>query len=552
MLRVFFSLRMTAALLLLLAAALGSITAFEAADTPPGQYGGTYHLYGSWWFAALLGLIFLNLFGSFFTRRLRRRWGNLLLHIGLGLVLGGAFLSWRLAERGMVYLSSGQQANALMVSDRLWIERENPDGELTRIELPRSSEPNRDSIHLLDEEAGGTRLLSFLPHALVTHVPRPATEGSGVPAVMFNIGKPHGGQELLLAGGFQEEAEVAGLRVILAPPGVVADQQPALVFRTPTEEEVVPLNLPEDIGRTFNVLAFELEILEYAPEFKVGQPTDLDRQATNPALLLGIHTEAGGADTVRVFSRFPGFSRPEVPELTDVTFVMPSRPSRRLHIYPDSHGTWRFTFLDESEIVTNTVTPGDTFFVGQGARLPMAVKELLANAEVVPRVVPSPEGPAVVGLELGSSDESIWLIEDGPDVLVPTGDGQTATLRLVHTVPLPFWIRLDDAARAFYPNSSIPRVYTSSLRIGTSPDISGPTQTLETNAPLSYQGWHIYQSEYGEDDGRSWSGLLLAKDPGAPVAGVGVLLFLVGILVRAGAQVSSQRFRAPSRHRGAE
>jgi hypothetical protein len=536
MIRMFFSLRTTAVLLLVLAGVLGSITAFEAADTPPGQYRGTYHMYGSWWFAALLMLFFLNLLGSLLRRRMRR-WGeNLFLHSGLGLVLLGAFFSWRCAERGMVYLSQGQQSNALEVSDRLWIEREAPDGELTRIELPRWREPQRDSLPLLNEEAGGIRLLSFFPHARVDHVPRPVTKGSGVPAIMFTIVTPHGGHELLLAGGFQEEAEVEGLRVILAPSGVQADQQPLLVVRTPTEEEVVPLDLPEDVGRTFSVVTFELEILEYAPEFTVGQPADLERPATNPALLVGIYTEDGAADTVRVFSRFPGFSRPQVPGLTDVTFVMPSRPSRRLHVYPDSLDTWRFAFSGEGETVTNTMAPGDTFFVGQGARLPMAVKALMADAEVVPRVASSLEGPAAVGLELESSDEPIWLIKDGPDVLVPTEDGQTAILRLVHTAPLPFWIRLDEATRGFYPNSSIPRVYASSLRVGTTPETYGSAQTLETNAPLSYRGWRIYQSDYGENDGRSWSGLQLAKDPGAPMAGVGVLLLLLGILVRAGRQ----------------
>jgi hypothetical protein len=531
---------------------LGSITAFEAVDTPPGKYPGTYHMYGSWWFAALLGLVFLNLLGSLFTRRLRRSAESLFLHVGLGLMLVGAFLSWRFAERGMVYLAQGQQSNALETSDRLWIEREAPDGELTQIELPRSSKPSRESTDPFEGEAGDIKLLSFFPHARVTHIPRPVPEGSGVPAGTFNIVTQHGGHELLLAGGFQEEAEVAGLRVILAPPDVQADHQPALVVRTQTEEEIVPVELPADIGRTFSVLAFEVEILEYAPEFKVGQPADLNKPATNPALLLAMQADTGTADTVRVFSRFPGFSKPELPELTDVTFVMPSQPGRRLHVYPDSDDAWRFTFMGEGEPITNTVAPGDTFFIGQEASFPMAVEELLADAEVVPQVVPSHEGPAAAMLELESSDEPIWLVEDGPDVLVPSEDGQTATLRLVHTMPLPFWIRLDEATQVLYPNSSIPQIYASSLRMGTSPDSYAPAQTLETNAPLSSHGWRIYQSEYGVSNGRTWSGLQLAKDPGAPMAGVGGLMLLLGILVRAGIRIFFPRFKPPFRHQGTQ
>jgi hypothetical protein len=506
MIRTFFSPRTTAVLLIVLAAVLGSITAFEALDAVEGEYRGTYHMYGSWWFALLLGLVFLHLIGSFPTRRMRRRWEYLSLHLGLGLVLVGAFFSWRFAERGMMYLSRGQQSNLIEVSDQLWIERESPDGELTRLALGRSRGSNRYAIHPSDNGADEITLVSILPHALVTHVPQPATTGSGVPAITFDIVTPHGNHELLMAGGFQDEAEVAGLRVVLAPPWIPVDQQPALVVQTQTEKEILPLNLPEDLS---------------AP-------------ATNPAVLLGIQTTDGEADTVRVFSRFPGFDRPQVPGLTSITFMMPSRPGRRLHVYLDSLATWRFVFFGDGETVTNTVTQGDTFFVGQGAHLPMVITTLMANAEVIPRVAPSHDGPAAVRLEMDSIDEPVWLVEDGPDVLVPTKDGRNETLRLVHTAPLPFWIRLEEATRSFYANSSIPRVYASSVRTGTSPEFYGPAQIVETNAPLSSEGWRAYQSEYGDHDGQPWSGLLLAKDPGAPMAGAGVLVLLLGILVRAG------------------
>ena len=482
----------------------------------------------------MLGLIFLHRVGAFFTRRMRQRLETLSLHIGLGLVLAGAFFSWRFSERGIMYLSQGQQSNLIEVNDRLWIAREAPNGELIRAELPRFGEANRNAIHQPIIGAGEAKLLSFFPHARVDHVPRPVPRGTGVPAVIFDIVTPHGDHELLLAGGFQDEAEVAGLRTVLAPPEVPADRRPALIVQTPTEERALSLSLPEDIGKTLRALEFELEILDYAPAFRVGHPSDLNDTETNPALLLSIRSTDGAADTVRLFSRFPGFARPQVPGLADITFVMPSRPSRRLHIYPDSLATWLFAFVGEGETVTNVVASGDTFFIGQGARLPMVVKSLLQDAEVIPRVASAEEGPAAAMVAIESSDEPVWLVEDGPDVLVPTGDGGTETWRLVHTEPLPFWIRLDKAERAFYPNSSIPRVYASTVRIGVSPNADGSPQIVETNKPLSSHGWRAFQSEYGDGDGRPWSGLLLAKDPGAPMAGLGVLVLLLGILVRAG------------------
>ncbi len=529
------SLRLTVLLLLILSAVLGLLTALEATDRSAGQ-GGAYHLYGSWWMATLLGLLFANIVGFLFTKRMRRKPAVFLMHVGLSVLLIGAFLSWKLASRGMIYLAEGQNGNELTVSGKLWVEIAKPDGAVERVELTELKKHEKVTSAFLAEGIGEITLSRFYEHSKVTDKARPSSGGPGVPAVTFAIPTPHGEHEFLLAEGLTEHAEISGVRVALEAPSTDRDDQPFLLLKTEEGQDRVGLDLTADVGRVLHILDHKIVILEYDPEFRVGRPADLSRSPTNPALLVELDTESVAPETMRVFSRFPGFLPIKSPGVIELLFVMPLPSQKELRLYPVSDQGWRFTFKSLEEDFKGTVALGDTFFLptGAGGLAPIVVRSLLDSAEVFPEVIEASDGPAAVRLELHGMSEWIWLVVDGPEVVLPTADQQTQfTLKLTNALPLPFRITLQDAQREDYPNSTTPRIFRSNLRFGEEVGEFGDVQELETNAPISHKGWMIYQAEYGKADGYSWSGLEIARDPGAPVVAVGVGLLFLGFFVHA-------------------
>ena len=55
------------------------------------------------------------------------------------------------------------------------------------------------------------------------------------------------------------------------------------------------------------------------------------------------------------------------------------------------------------------------------------------------------------------------------------------------------------------------------------------TKTIEVNDPLSWRGWHFYQSSFREED-PTWSGIQVVRDPGFPIVFAGFLMIGLGVI----------------------
>jgi len=55
-------------------------------------------------------------------------------------------------------------------------------------------------------------------------------------------------------------------------------------------------------------------------------------------------------------------------------------------------------------------------------------------------------------------------------------------------------------------------------------------QDIRVNKPLSFGGYHFFQSSYDKDK-LKWSGLQVAKDPGVPVVYAGFVMLMAGLMV---------------------
>ena len=535
MLRTLTSPRTTTILLILVAAVLAVITVLEAADATPRPSGSTYHLYGSWWMVGLLGILFLQLGACLLRRRLLHSPALLTAHLGLGLLLVGALLTARSSERGMVYLAENEQTNVLQSPGQLWIDAARNEEVVARTRLQGIQRDAPGKSYEI-EGVGPGSLVRFVASSRVRNTLRSREDEIGVPGVSLDVATPHGAHEVVLAQGWADEAEIGSMRVVLGSSEGATPTEPSLSVTLDGEESVHPVMLPSDIGRSIKVGSLVATVLDYTPNFKVGG-IERDGPPVNPALRVILAAPGSAPETLWVFSRFPGFARPTTPGVRGVEFVMPDAAGESLFLYQDA-GSWRYRYVGDGRESEGTFAEGDTFFISPtpAVRVPMVVRQLLARSEVVPEVESAPDAPtapAAVLLAFDRFEEPLWLIEGGPEVVVPGNDGESRALSLTSARALPFWIALNHAHREDYPNSTIPRAYESSIRIGMSPDSFGEPFVVKTNAPGRFGGWRIYQAEFGTGDDTAWSGLQVARDPGALVALIGVTLLTIGVAAHA-------------------
>lgn len=91
-------------------------------------------------------------------------------------------------------------------------------------------------------------------------------------------------------------------------------------------------------------------------------------------------------------------------------------------------------------------------------------------------------------------------------------------------LPLPFQVQLVDFQIDYYEDGMSPKQYTSQLLV------DGQPMETSVNHPCSYQGYHIYQSDY-DHLGLQYSVLKVVSDPWLPLVYVGMALLVIGAIL---------------------
>jgi hypothetical protein len=93
-------------------------------------------------------------------------------------------------------------------------------------------------------------------------------------------------------------------------------------------------------------------------------------------------------------------------------------------------------------------------------------------------------------------------------------------------------LRLDQFVAKEYPHSRIPAAYESRLTVR-SRNGSQRKATVAMNAPVTIQGYVLYQSSFGRDPetGQVFTVLSLSRDPGTPVLYAGFGVLITGLIV---------------------
>lgn len=525
------SLKLTVALLVLLAVLLGGATWMSGYDITVGALRRDF--YGSWWFNAILGLLAVNLIACTVKRKPWAFWqrGFLITHLGVLVVLVASAISFNWKVYGDLVVAEGSRTSRMELEGERELVLRTGQGE-QRFDLAVNpyvrSRPDRawpvpghsHALHLeeylpnvgdqgaFENVSGGT--LDVLE--LRTHL-----DTRPLDTMYLEAGRPVRGELI----GFAFLKDAADLQANLSgPPGL----------RLEIAGEAADLGLDAPPAR---VGGRDVAIRRFYRSFAVredGEPEDLPGAESNPA----VEFEIGG-ETFFAFALYP-----QMGPVRKGSGPHDRRPDFRafLRYAPRVSMLWFFDVDGALSYVLTTASgqrQAGPVRAGERIRhptMPMGlffeIARRLEHAEPTLVEAPPKKGtPAVpaVRVRLGEGP-STWIrfgeAASIGDVAVGFGPKTAKDFRLVvelakfHHPPhegTDRASRFESELRIFDPESG--RVFSG--RVG-------------VNSPVSFGGWTFYQSGYNDKVRPVVSILQVSHDPGKRPLYLGFLMIASGTL----------------------
>ena len=481
------------------------------------------------WYHALMGLVALNILCATIVNFSLQpaRWGFLLAHAGVLLVLLGGLIYFARGDKGVITLAEGETADryvskrsrtyqALPFSIKLnrfeidYYPAEmvfiGPDNQVISVRPREGTEaklPWDDTRVKFERVIGNARR--------VTEVVR-GPPGPLNPAAHFKLETPEGTREFwrfaLRAGAADTLLESDG-RIAVAFDTL--DTAKADLVRVAPTLFVINRNtravtqVPARAGEPF-----KLPGVKVPAKAKILQVLD---DADNPTLGPGlrIQLETGGRIEWRhVFARFPEFNpdamtgtRLSLPEIRFVYY----RPRTVLHVVRTPGPAYELRLWTRSKWESRPMVPGTPVEVGP-VKLTLLLE--LPAAHVETRYDLSKEPTRIEAVLVTVSTHSgkprgLWL---------STRTGGKATV--------------SDRLTLAYISSEDVREYRSDVTLI---DQGGSSRrcTIRVNHPAAHKGWQIFQESYYQRGPYRVSQLAVSRDPGLPLAYVGLTLLMVGV-----------------------
>jgi hypothetical protein len=539
---------MTLILMSVMAVVMAVITVFEALE---GGGAVPFPYYYAPWFILLLVLVWLNLLLNLLKAGMwkRRRLPLTAAHLGFLLILTGGYQTYALGVRGNLNIMEGDTGSVFKVDGRT----------LRSFHYDGTNYQADEDFHLEDEGAirgGGilrvmnplapadrvtldngetVRVLDHLSSSKVETSLKEVADGTGTPAISLEIGSPPAVRLSLLDGESVrvDRSGFSGLYYYHLPAG--AEPGPELLglvgewidIVEPDGDEIhLPLRIPDDLGRTLEQGDYSVEILEYYPDFKTGKKPDLSEPPRNPALHLHVKGPPG-EKTLYTFALHE-FGGSRFPDGTVVRYRRGAAGGSNLVLL--SRGDEGVEVMTSARNEPERMIPGKPLDVGHGEdRLTLTLGACFPSARRDSRVKTDPtrRGPAAYLVQVGDRGEPAWLWNDHGEAL--SADGATVVIVDDHW-NLGFALTLVDAVAEHWPASSIPKAFYSDVRISDRDHPDPVPARIETNAPLSRNGFLLYQSGMDQNPPFRWSTFSVAKDPGVPLVTTGFIVMSLGLL----------------------
>lgn len=528
------------------AVAMAVITFYEAADLDDTK---PYYLYFSWWFSCLLILVWANLLLQM-IRTSWWRWKRLPLtsvHTGFLLILTGAFLTHAFGLDGRIRISEGETRGVFQVKEPVLTAVFDNEGEIDRQSFLIDAEGKFGSRSLLRlanpfVDKKSIELENGLTVAIIDEIESSRTveemaddpSGRGPPALTVEI-ESQGPRRVTLQNWQKLTLRGQALSQIVYTHAAKEEEIPSIVESVFGEYiEIapeakphirIPVSLPRDLDREIAAEGYTIRIVEYHPDFTVGEEPDQNDPPRNPAVRLKVD----GPSDSRTFITFAFFPHPGNTLEDGTTFRYCRAETGRTALLVSGKGEQveLFTSLDGDS--RSLARDEKAAFDEEGA--PVTVKWLAfqPSVEVIRRLERDPDGkgPPAYLVRLGDDgDPALLSAESG---VVFSKDGR-AKAYVSHTFDLGFDLVLDDAVAKYWPGSRIARAYYSLARIPSSDKDDSQSVRIETNAPLLRNGFRLYQTSMDPQPPYRWSEFDVARDPGLPLVTAGFLIMSAGFL----------------------
>lgn len=471
-------------------------------------------VYRSWWFAALLVVIAINV-----TVAALRRWpwqwrhaGFLVTHLAIDLLLLGGLLTVAWGIDGNVKLAEGSG------TDRGLLE-----GMTLQVDSGQSA-PLRAGASLKLADGTTLQVTQVLPAAQKKLAVKP-DGAADQPALHFILSNDQtrvdewlvAREKLLARRNFGPLT--ASLTEVKELPRI--DQSPRITVEVAGTKANIPIETLEDKQYPVGSTPYKVRVLQRFERAMVDGRTIAEKPTGTPNPAVRVEIEGPKGKEIHVaFARFPDF-----PSLHGRGQSAMGAQVRYLSGQV-SGGEMHFFWLPDRKVYLQY--EGNYLPVRTGENLPTAFKgmkltvdQVVDRAQVVSSYVQAADGPMAALVSAGK--DQAWVATDAPGTLAGH------TLKLANeSFPLGFTIKLDKFTIKTDPGSSRPAAFISDVTVVDGQRTS--TARIEMNQPLHYGGFSFYQSGYQTgESGPAISILQVAKDPGIGAKYVGTFLLILGI-----------------------
>ena len=571
----FVSLKLSIVVMLLLAIVLAVATLVEKKH---GRDYTLWHVYNSSWFIALLGLSAVLIIAAIVIAfyRGRARFGFLLTHVSILLILAGSMLTFTNGIDGSISFAEGETVRQYIIpqEDEIIVSRQtepNVPADLASVWTFRPGPvgwTEENTLDLKSINGIGLKILRYYPSAKVNDLWEADASKAGKAALEFAVlgadgravnkawleANPFGGQMGLgpMQLGFYQAGADALADDFLNPPKTEAGSEGVLSMHYDGRVERIPVK--ENIGKKILLgdKGLAVEIAEYMPNSQPSQggkfTSDGDKPL-NPMLELRVY-EPGKDTPMRqiAFAKLPFLSldlmhgwscpvkfwyqHPSVPAATGVEFLQTPNGKLQYRVGMDAQYKSQGEIKKDGEIDVAGIFKLKVLQLLPSARHEISFSPVEgANPDEESQL----EAAALVEVDVDDATEKIWLHKNDPEysrrqISTPGG---TISLRFNYKRDsLDFSLKLVKFKHGLNPGrmgdasfASVVRVIDRSRKVDREEEIS-------MNNPLVYGKYVFYQSSYETmPDGKKISRLSVGYDPGRFLKYTGSILLCVGVFI---------------------
>ncbi|MBD3222492.1 hypothetical protein GF314_14750 [bacterium] len=546
--RVLSDLRLSAALLFVLAAASGVGTFIEShyaglGTAEIGRHAAYEQVYDAPWFNALLILFFVNLLLNLVRRLARGRleWGFLLVHVGMLVILLGAGITRWMGFEGYLRIREGEANNLVASANTYVIASEGGEQDQYRVRLfDTGPQGHRETVDL----PGGPVTLG-VDEYWIRFERRLMPGPGGEPMVALGAMGADGMKMHQLAMG--DRADLGGVTAIFHRGELPGAADPAARYgrvRVRHEGEVCSLDVPPEPGPMGSCGGWDFELLEFQSDFRVGGESDPDGPMRNPMVKLLATSPDGETAEKILFALHPDFGSMHEEEALLAQLDMVYEVSIGVDLARVGNEIVMRAPFDLTVTASGGEGEARTVPAGEPVALePRLVYRGADGFQVVPSMVEmsmverpalsnNPGRPAAARLYVESGDQRAEAIcvKGGAPQRVQLGD-RTINLEYGSIIrELPYELYLEDFVLETYPGSENPASYESHVVLR-DPEmgIEGESVRIWMNNPLNHRGRKHFQSSYDRD--RLGTVLSVNKDPGKMPTYIGYTIISLGFLV---------------------